>query len=326
MSLTGNEVDPELAGHYYQRCLRVLILELDGVQPDRFDDLLAATIILRLHEELDGPFASLDNYRHSMGTRALLRSQIAEGAVFTSVCRAAAWAGLRQEIYGSIKLHRPPAITASPEMLSHLRSSREDGAWADSAVAHCLEAVGFCFGDDRNDESMYDILLAANVRWEADRPASYDPLCFYTQEGSREGGGEDKGQYWNVRFHADWHGMSPTRTLLSTGPVTSQTKPKNVVATGWCYRSLARILLVIHNPRQPRVGLNRIPAWNKVLVSRTISNPPSRSLRRSQGVDEVARRQKSTTRSTSCVPLPGVEPTSQGLHSWRVWQSGLQAI
>lgn len=206
MSLTGNEVDPELAARYYQRCLRVLILELDTVQQDRFDDLLAATIILRLHEELDGPFATWNTYRHSMGTRALLQSQVAQAATLTGVRRAAAWAGMRQEIYGSIKLHRAPAIMPSSEMLNHLRSSSEDSAWADSAVAHCLEVVDFCFGDNKNNEGMYDALLGYNEQWEAERPMSYDPLCFLTPESPMQA----EEQHWNVRYHADWHGTNVT--------------------------------------------------------------------------------------------------------------------
>ncbi|CEL03683.1 hypothetical protein ASPCAL04829 [Aspergillus calidoustus] len=84
---------------------------------------------------------------------------------------------------------------------------------------------------------MYDKLLAANAGWEAERPASYDPLCFDIRADPEDG--VDLG--WDVRYHADWH------------------------AIGWAYKTLARILLVIHNPRQPRVGLNRISAWEKVL-------------------------------------------------------------
>lgn len=38
------------------------------------------------------------------------------------------------------------------------------------------------------------------------------------------------------------------------------------LASAWAYISLAGILLVIHNPRQPRVGLNRVSAWKNVLV------------------------------------------------------------
>jgi hypothetical protein len=40
----------------------------------------------------------------------------------------------------------------------------------------------------------------------------------------------------------------------------------NPLASAWAYILLAGILLVIHNPRQPRVGLNRVSAWKNVLV------------------------------------------------------------
>ncbi|KAL2844523.1 hypothetical protein BJY01DRAFT_248140 [Aspergillus pseudoustus] len=238
MCLIGRDMDSYLATDYYQRCLRVLIPELDRVQPDRVDDLLAATIILRLHEELDGPFGGFQTYRHSIGTRALLQSQAKDVSSASGLRRAAAWAGVRQEIYASIKLHQPPAMKASPEMLDHLRILSHDGAWADQAVSHCLDVLDFCFGKNSINGDIYDSLLATNAEWEYERPGSYDPLCFDTRLNPDDGADLS----WDVRYHADWHGT-----------------------TGWAYRMLARILLVIHNPRQPRVGLNRISAWEKAL-------------------------------------------------------------
>lgn len=202
MSLTRKDVDFDLAGYYYQRCLSILIPEFDRVKQDRVGDLLAATIILRLHEELDGPFSASHTYRHSVGTRALLQSQAAQVMSLSGLGRAAAWAGVRQEIYASVKLHRPPAIKASPEMLHSLGSSGADSAWADRAVSHCLDVLDFCFGADCMNGDTYDVLLADNTRWEADRPASYDPLCFYQKEDP-----EDATKCtWDVRYHADWHG------------------------------------------------------------------------------------------------------------------------
>ncbi|KAL5333734.1 hypothetical protein BJX70DRAFT_47826 [Aspergillus crustosus] len=237
MSLTGKGVDTILASNYYQRCLSVLIPELDRVQQDRVDDLLAATIILRLHEELDGPFSGLEAYRHSIGTRALLQNQAAQVSAVSGLRRAAAWAGVRQEIYASIKRHRPPAIKASVEMLEHLRCSSQDSAWANTAVSDCLDVLDFCFGDSSMNGELYDSLVRSITQWEADRQGSYDPLCFYTGPDPED----SADTVWDVRFHADWH------------------------AIAWAYRSLSRILLAIHNPRQPRVGLNRISAWKDVL-------------------------------------------------------------
>ncbi|KAL4885460.1 hypothetical protein BJY04DRAFT_214258 [Aspergillus karnatakaensis] len=236
MSLIGKQVDTLLASNYYQRCLSILIPELDRVHQDRIDDLLAATIILRLHEELDGPFSGLETYRHSIGTRALLQNQASQVSNVSSLRRAAAWAGVRQEIYASIKRHKPPAIKASAEMLEHLRASSQDGAWADTAVSHCLDVLDFCFGESSMNEDLYDRLVLSVSQWEMDRPASYDPLCFYRRDET-----EAEGEGWDIRFLANWHAIT------------------------WAYRSLARILLAIHNPRQPRVGLNRISAWKEVL-------------------------------------------------------------
>ncbi|KAJ6176181.1 hypothetical protein N7485_003095 [Penicillium canescens] len=203
MSLVGKEVDSILASHYYQRCLSILIPELDSVHHDCVDDLLAATIILRLHEELDGPFSgSKTTYRHSIGTRALLQTQASQVSSVSGLRRAAFWAGLRQEIYASIKRHRPPAIRASAEMLAHLGPLAMDSAWAESAVSHCLDVLDFCFGDESMNADLYDTLCERIMRWEAERPASYDPLCFEVRIDPND----ETNSSWDVRYHGDWHG------------------------------------------------------------------------------------------------------------------------
>ena len=67
--------DPYVSDHYYQACLETLIPALDdhGVTMD--DDLLAATVILRLLEEYDGeavdpPPETSHNGAHVNGDRS----------------------------------------------------------------------------------------------------------------------------------------------------------------------------------------------------------------------------------------------------------------
>lgn len=310
MSLVGNEVDSFLASHYYQRCLNILIPELDSVHDERVDDLLAATIILRLHEELDGPFSGLDTtYRHSIGTHALLQNRASHGSSVSGLRRAAFWAGMRQEIYASIKRHHPPVIRASAEMLSHFGPLATDSAWAESAVSHCLDVLDFCFGDDSMNADLYDTVCERIMRWEVERPASYDPLCF---EVRREPDDESNSS-WDVRYHGDWHGMLTASTCCPRVCylITSFMLTRTPLASAWAYISLAGILLVIHNPRQPRVGLNRVAAWKNVLVrSFLLLLPGSSAAARNPCLGltcYVAFRKRSTQKSNSFVRLHNVD-------------------
>jgi hypothetical protein len=194
--------DSNIADHFYQRCLEALIAGLDRYEDGSHDDLLAATVILRLLEELDVPLEGLDPCQHSIGTRAFLRSQAAPASPVTSLRRAASWAGVRQEIYVSLCLHRQPAIRATLDMLTSLDSS-DDCAWANRAVSLCSDVLDFCFAEATDTAKMYDALLARHLQWHAERPPSYDPL------GVGSAGSPDDPEskpFRDIRFLADWHG------------------------------------------------------------------------------------------------------------------------
>lgn len=229
LCMIKKDFDPYVADFFYQRCLQNLIPDLDKEESNCNDNLLAATVILRLLEELNVPLAGSDQYHHSLGTQAFLRSQQAE-VPSTGLHQAAAWAGIRQEIYASLTMHRPPAIKATASMMESLSSS-DDCAWANRAVDHCSKALEFCFGKSGADRFCYDALLQNNVEWCTKRPESYDPLCFSIPEDS------SSCPFWDVRFHADWHVM------------------------GWQYITLARLTLLIHNPHIQEAVLPRQSSW-----------------------------------------------------------------
>jgi hypothetical protein len=249
--MVKQDFDSYIADFFYQRCLQSLIPELDRAGSNYNDDLLAATVILRLLEELNVPLAGLDSCHHSLGTRAFLRSQTAQ-IPCTGLRRAAAWAGVRQEIYVSLNMHRPPAIKATADMLASLLPS-DDCAWANRAVSHCSEVLDFCFAETAGTIESYDVLLASNLQWDTQRPVSYDPLCFRMPEDSK------CNPFWDIRLHADWHGKGAsniTSSRVLTGTVM-----------GWQYIHLARILLITHDPRIPRIGLGRQTSWEKMKVT-----------------------------------------------------------
>jgi hypothetical protein len=67
--------DPYVSDHYYQACLETLIPALNDHEVTTDDDLLAATVILRLLEEYDGeavdsPTETSRNGAHANGDRS----------------------------------------------------------------------------------------------------------------------------------------------------------------------------------------------------------------------------------------------------------------
>lgn len=154
------------------------------------------------------PLAGVDSCHHTVGTRALLRSQtdaFASPLLVTGLRSAATWAGLRQEIYASLSTQRRPEISTPAVLLEYLDPSFDDCAWANRAVGHCLDVLEFCFNEDstRGTLEQYEALLESNEQWDRDRPASYDPLCFGARSGQSLDG---ESPFWDVRLHASWHG------------------------------------------------------------------------------------------------------------------------
>ncbi|KAL1984894.1 hypothetical protein VTN96DRAFT_8553 [Rasamsonia emersonii] len=227
--------DPFVSDHYYHECLETLIPALDDQEVATDDDLLAATVILRLLEEFDVPIAGSDLRGHSFGTKAFIQAQRAD-IITPSLRQATYWSGLRQEIYSSLSLQRPPDIELSAHKsdINLLANDADDCVWANQAIAHCADVLLFCYGEARRSATVHAELLRENRRWRESRPPSFDP--YFVDDGdavSRTG-------FPDIKMHADWH------------------------AIGNQYNSLARILLLVHDPTIPTVGPLRRTAMERV--------------------------------------------------------------
>ncbi|KAG0161422.1 hypothetical protein PDIDSM_8956 [Penicillium digitatum] len=179
--------DPFESDRYYQACLEKLIPALDdhGVTMD--DDLLAATVILRLLEEFDVPLAGSDLRGHSFGTKAFIRSPSLMTTT-PSLRQAVYWSGLRQEIYNSLSLHQTPDNELiSLDLNSRFNSLGPDAgdcAWANQAITHCAHVLVFCFGDGPRSAIVHAELKAYNQQWNENRPDSFDPY-FVVRTGEK---------------------------------------------------------------------------------------------------------------------------------------------
>ncbi|KAJ5498737.1 hypothetical protein N7453_007788 [Penicillium expansum] len=218
--------DPFVSDRYYQACLEKLIPALNdhGVTMD--DDLLAATVILRLLEEFDVPLAGSDIRGHSFGTKAFIRSP-SMITTTSSLRQAVYWSGLRQEIYNSLSLHQTPDIELrSLDLNSHFNSLGPDAgdcAWANQAITHCAHVLVFCFGEGPRSAAVHADLKVHNQQWSETRPDTFDPY-FVGEDG------EVGTKFPDIRYGCPWH------------------------AIGNQYIDLAQILLSVHDPTLPTVG------------------------------------------------------------------------
>lgn len=210
------DFDPYVADAYYQRCFETLIPALNDNIAIRDESLLAATIILRLMEEmnskLDGSVVMVfmlnivvsiigsDEQSHLFGAQAIIRSAEQQYAATSgpSFRQAIYWAAFRQELWISLMTQRPFQLHIFPADRSLEPAS--DSIWATRTIAHLGDVCNFAFGEDRHSVIRYGHLMNENTAWRTRRPDSFDPF-FYRQD--RDGSGRN---FPDIRFHQKTHG------------------------------------------------------------------------------------------------------------------------
>jgi hypothetical protein len=250
-----------VANQYYQECLQHLIPALADDEMIDDDGLLAATVILRLLEEMDGTWVcepkkpsrrgeepTYGGCAHLLGSRALMHAH--KKSCRTKLRVAASWAGYRQELFTSLLNQRPPHTSSAvcPEFVSF--DEADDCTWAHRAVVHCLQVIGFAFGDGSSSKQRYHDLMETNQEWRARIPPSFD--AFFTDDSDDD---DDASRFPTIRLHADWHGTSPHRARLSSESYTRGVATDATTVMGFQYNTLAHFVLLTHDPGIPKIGL-----------------------------------------------------------------------
>ncbi|KAJ5444530.1 uncharacterized protein N7458_008402 [Penicillium daleae] len=218
--------DAFVSAQYYQACLETLIPALNDQEVTMDDDLLAATVILRLLEEFDVPLAGSDLRGHSFGTRAFIQGPPPSMTRTPSLRQAVYWSGLRQEIYNALSLQQAPDVDLSSlhSLFTALGPDDGDCLWANQAIAHCADVLLFSFGTNPRSTAVHTDLQEQNQHWSDSRPPSFDP--YFIGSDNVEIGAT----FADVRYSSPWH------------------------AIGYQYHELAKILLFVHDPGLPTVG------------------------------------------------------------------------
>ncbi|KAH9867616.1 hypothetical protein IAQ61_008210 [Plenodomus lingam] len=218
------DFDPYIADAYYQRCFDTLIPALNDSVAIKEESLLAATIILRLLEEMNISIIGSDPQGHLFGTQAIIRAAEQSYAATSgpSFRQAIYWAAFRQELWISLMTQRAFQLHIFPAARSFEPAT--DSVWATRTIAHLGDVSNFVFGEGRHSVARYNQLMEENTTWRNCRPSSFDPF-FYRRD--RDGSGKN---FPDIRFHQKSHVM------------------------GTQYNTLAHMLLAVHDPTIPQIG------------------------------------------------------------------------
>ncbi|KAM6507064.1 hypothetical protein FALCPG4_018454 [Fusarium falciforme] len=222
LSLTA-QYDPYAADRYHQECLKHLTTVSSDSSALTNDDLLAATILLRTLEELDVPLIGTDHEGHLLGIQLFMNTP--NTSTYPSSLRQASfWIGLRQEIYMSFVGQRPVKIKLDHLFIDRSFSSADDDTWANRIIIHCAEVINYCFGVGGRNKNEYQDLIDYDQAWLRARPVSWLPIAY----------------------------SEPNESMGEVFPYIAYLN--HAVVIGLVHSIFARILLMCHDDRAPRIG------------------------------------------------------------------------
>ncbi|KAK0609548.1 hypothetical protein B0T17DRAFT_594057 [Bombardia bombarda] len=217
MSHIRSDFDPFLFIKYHTECLSSLRPMHE--HPENFSDenLFAATIILRVLEEMEAKHEGTNNHRYLRGIQLFVENS-EEQLLPGSLNAASFWVGLRQEIYSAVMNHWRVRIKLVSSLVDPERNltPTDDYTWANRAVVHCADVLNFCFKDNPSDVDeeypttprahRWDELNEWNKQWQELQPASYTPLF---RQSARDG------PFPEVWYHRSCHVIGVQHHLLA---------------------------------------------------------------------------------------------------------------
>lgn len=223
LSHIGN-YDSFASNRYHDECLKYLIPMLNNTATISDETLFAATIILRVLEEIDLPESDLQG--HMLGIQVFVGARDPY-AMRGGLSEAAFWVGLRQEIYVATVKQKAVKINLDQCLVDRSIEPASDFEWANRAVVHYADVLNCCFGPEGVSLSKWMELKEYNERWREMKPSSFTPI-FYRDADTRKG----------EAFPEIWYSHA-------------------CHIIGVQHHKLGEILLSIFDPKIPRVGGSR---------------------------------------------------------------------
>ncbi|PMD35790.1 hypothetical protein L207DRAFT_94577 [Hyaloscypha variabilis F] len=226
LSHIGN-YDSFASNRYHDECLKYLIPMLNNTATISDETLFAATIILRVLEEIDLPDSDLQG--HMLGIQVFVGARDPY-AIRGGLSEAAYWVGLRQEIYVATVKQKSVKINLDQCLVDRSVEPASDFEWANRAVVHYADVLNCCFGPEGVAFSRWMELKEYSEKWQEMKPSSFTPI-FYRDADTRKG----------EVFPEIWYSHA-------------------CHIIGVQHHKLGQILLAIFDPKIPRVGGSRSTA------------------------------------------------------------------
>ncbi|KAI1336497.1 hypothetical protein F5Y15DRAFT_418805 [Xylariaceae sp. FL0016] len=227
------DFDPLASNRYHDECLKYLIPMMSHASAVADENLFAATIILRMLEEMDGSTTGQDNHSHLLGIHAFVNAGD-QYMVPGSLSAASFWVGLRQEIYIAVITQQPVKVSLDHFIVDRSFEPADDYTWSNRAVVLIADVLNFCFGDSPSTLGQWNALNEAAEKWTMTRPPSFNPF-FYRERSD------------SAAFPEIWHGSS-------------------CHVIGIQHHLLAQLFLTQFDPSTPRVGTNRKAAIRRMTL------------------------------------------------------------
>lgn len=247
--------DPEAAEFFHSACIELLIPALSDQASAAADpNILAATVILRIYEQLNVSMTGADDERHLWGSTALVDLQpFFHAPTAGGIRQAAFWVFIRQDIYMALIHQRPMRCDLDSFNVDVTFVSRDDSTWANWAIWILARIVQFCFGLQERGWEKWSVLNELMDTWEQCKPFSFTPYFH------KERNVEEK-LYFPVMYHWD--------RVQGTPLVPAFFWAMLIVVTAWQYFHIGRILLAIYDPRNStlHVGLELQRAQRRLQV------------------------------------------------------------
>ncbi|KAI1806113.1 hypothetical protein F4811DRAFT_189714 [Daldinia bambusicola] len=218
------DFDPLASNRYHDECLRYLIPMLNHASTVSDENLFAATIILRMLEEMDVPTTGQDTYSHLLGIHAFVNvgdQYMGPG----SLGAASFWVGLRQEIYIAVITQQPVKVSLDHFVVDRSFEPADDYTWSNRAIVLLADVLNLCFGNNSLTAGHWSALDEACQKWANTRPPSFNPFFYQERTASSA-------------FPEIWHGSG-------------------CHVIGIQHHILAQLFLVQFDPLIPKVGTNR---------------------------------------------------------------------